>query len=88
MLRALLAAGLAALLAASAAHGHVHAGGDPHEAPCAVCQLRSAEPSGAETPDVAPAAFAEGAVARSPGLPPVTGAPLGAIPGQSPPAAA
>jgi hypothetical protein len=91
MLRALLAAGLAALLAASAAQVHVHdaeAGAEQHHAPCPVCQLRGAEPVGGDAPHVAPRVVSAADVVLPPGPSPVTGAPLGAIPGQSPPAAA
>jgi hypothetical protein len=92
MLRVLLAAGLAALLSASAAHVHLHDGWQadaaPEDAPCALCQLRSAEPAAAATLDAAPRVVWASEVVLAPGLPPVSGAPLGAIPGQSPPALA
>jgi len=90
MLRALLAAGLAAFLAASAAQAHVHDADSArhHDAPCAVCQLRSAEPADPAVPDAVPRVVCASDVVLLPGLPPVTGAPQGAIPGQSPPLAA
>jgi hypothetical protein len=84
-MRALLAAGLALFLVVTAAAPHVHAHG-PEQ--CAVCVVRNADVAHDETPDVAPAAHLLGAAPCAPGLPPVFGAPLGAIPGQSPPAGA
>lgn len=94
MLRRLLAscvaAALAALVAASAAHPHVHEATAPGhgEAPCAVCQLRSAVPASEPAADLTPRVVAASDLVLPPGLPPVSGAPLGAIPGQSPPAPA
>jgi hypothetical protein len=88
LLRTCLAAALAALVALAAARPHVHEGvaSPGHaDAPCAVCQLRAAEPAAAPAPDVAPPAVAAVDLATPPGLPPVSGAPLGATPGQSPP---
>lgn len=87
LLRTCLAAALAALVALAAARPHVHEGASPGhaDAPCAVCQLRAAEPGGARAPDVAPPAVAATDATPPPGLPPVAGAPLGATPGQSPP---
>jgi hypothetical protein len=86
-MRAALAAALALLVLLGALAPHVHAGprGD-HD--CVVCTVRGAEEARSETPDVAPVARAEGLAPHRPGLAPVTGAPLGAVPGQSPPAAA
>jgi hypothetical protein len=83
-MRALLAAGLALLLVATAVAPHVHAGGHAHER-CAVCVARSGDVATSATPDVAPRTCDAGAPACAPGLPPVSGAPLGAVPGQSPP---
>jgi hypothetical protein len=86
-MRALLAAGLAVLVALSAAAPHVHAG--PRGAQdCAACVVRNADVARSETPDTLPAMVVAGEAPAVPGLPPVTGAPLGAIPGQSPPRAA
>lgn len=85
-MRALLAAGLALLLVLVTAGPHAHGG--PHgEHDCAVCVVRGAAEATSATPDVAPVATAVEAPLLPPGLAPVTGAPLGAIPGQSPPAA-
>jgi hypothetical protein len=86
MRSALVAAGLALLLVLTAAAPHVHTG--PHgEHDCAVCLVRTADAARSETPDVAPPALVVVSAPLAPGLAPVTGAPLGAIPGQSPPAA-
>ncbi|HSN93090.1 MAG TPA: hypothetical protein VLS93_17800 [Anaeromyxobacteraceae bacterium] len=84
-MRAALAAALALLVLLGAAAPHVHAGprGD-HD--CLACTARGAEEARAQAPDLRPAARPEGPAPRRPGLAPVTGAPLGAVPGQSPPA--
>jgi hypothetical protein len=85
-MRALVAATLAAYLALTALVPHVHhddAGGASH--PCAVCQARTADVATRATPDLSPSPVPAGDVVLAPGVPPVTGAPLGAIPGQSPP---
>jgi hypothetical protein len=83
-MRALLAGGLALILVLSAGAAHAHV--DAHGAEsCAACVLRSADVPQDPTPDLAPAPRPEGAPAIAPGLPPVSGAPLGAVPGQSPP---
>ena len=84
-MRALVAAALVFALAISVAGPHVHVGAETHG--CAVCVLHHTDVPRSEAPDVAPAVPDRGEVAASPALPPVTGAPLGAIPGQSPPAA-
>jgi hypothetical protein len=88
LMRALVAAILALtlLVAATAPHVHPHAaaGGDE----CAVCTLRHTAPQGSATPDVAPVVHVAAVLAGTPALPPVFGAPLGAVPGQSPPAGA
>jgi hypothetical protein len=86
-MRALVAAvlALALVVAAVAPHVHAHAGSGDE---CAVCTLRHTAPPRSEIPDVAPAVVVSGDPSGAPGLPPVSGAPLGAVPGQSPPAAA
>jgi hypothetical protein len=84
-MRALLAAGMALFLVFTAAAPHVHAHG-PEQ--CAVCVVRNADVAHDETPDAAQAPQVLGAAPAAPGLPPVSGAPLGAVPGQSPPAGA
>jgi len=81
---ALLAAGLAAFLVAAALAPHVHNGahGD-HD--CVACLARNAESARTEIPDLTPTRVRlVGVVAEMVGVPAV-GAPLGAIPGQSPP---
>ncbi len=86
-MRALLATGLALALALSAAapHVHVEAQGPEH---CTACLVRGGvEPACTQTPDVAPLDLPAGEVVLPPAAPPVSGAPLGAIPGQSPPCA-
>ena len=83
-MRALLAAGLATFLVAAALAPHVHHGvhGD-HE--CAACLARNAESARTEIPDLAPTRVRfVGVAAELVGVPAI-GAPLGAIPGQSPP---
>lgn len=86
-MRRVLAAGLAAFLVFVAAAPHVHTG--PHGAEdCAACAARHAEQAHSEVPDLAPIAIFEVAVPLAPWQVPSTGAPLGAIPGQSPPESA
>lgn len=85
-MRALVAATLAACLALSAMVAHVHvegAVGDGH--PCAVCVSRTADVATRTTPDLAPSPAVVGEVVSAPGAAPIAGAPLGAVPGQSPP---
>jgi hypothetical protein len=86
-MRALVAAALALglVLTAAVPHAHPvgHGGGE-----CTVCVARHGDVARSETPDVAPQGLHAEPLPLSPGLAPVTGAPLGAIPGQSPPAAA
>jgi hypothetical protein len=83
-MRAFLAAGLALFLVLTAAPPHVHSSGGGDE--CATCVLRHTAPPQSATPDVAPIVHAAGETSYAPGLPRVAGFPLGAIPGQSPPA--
>lgn len=88
-MRTLLASLLALLLVAAAAVPHVHpraatTGGEE----CTLCTVRHAAPPSSVAPEIAPVVHLEGEAAQAPGLPPVCGAPLGAVPGQSPPAAA
>jgi hypothetical protein len=86
-MRAALAAALALLVLLGAGAPHVHAG-PRGEHDCVACSARGAEEARSETPDLAPVAHPSGPAPHRPGLAPVTGAPLGAIPGQSPPAGA
>ncbi len=86
-MRALVAATLALLVLAAAGvpHEHVRA----HAADeCIACAVGQGDAARVETPDLAPVAVVEAAPAEQPGPAPVTGAPAGAIPGQSPPALA
>ena len=86
-MRALAACILALALVATAAipHAYVHAAGGDE---CAVCVLGHSAPPAPAQPDVAPRVELEADVVCAPGLPPVSGAPQGAVPGQSPPGAA
>jgi hypothetical protein len=84
-MRALVAAVLALGLVVVAAIPHGHPAGHGG-AECTACAARHGDVARSETPEVAPRVeYAEPVVAE-PGHAPVTGAPLGAIPGQSPPA--
>ncbi len=79
-----IATAVLVLLAAGAPHAHdgrlgTHA--------CAACLAAGAEAASCETPDVAPRRLVVAALPQVAPEPPVTGAPLGAVPGQSPPAA-
>ena len=83
-MRALAAAGLALVLLVAAAGPHVHTAAHGTES-CAVCVARHADVPSTPTPDVAPIAVVTDAPELAPTWPPVPGAPLGAVPGQSPP---
>ena len=86
-MRAILAATLAVLvvLAAGVPHEHVRA----HDAErCIACAVGQGSAAHHETPDLTPATVVSAAPVLEPGPAPVSGAPLGAIPGQSPPAGA
>jgi hypothetical protein len=54
---------------------------------CPACAAGGAREARDETPRLEPGAVPPVRLGAEPGLPPVTGAPLGAIPGQSPPLA-
>lgn len=85
-MRALAAAVLVLGLLVASAIPHVHVfGHGPEE--CTVCVVRGGDVARTETPDPAPEVVRAEAVVPEPVVAPVTGAPLGAIPGQSPPAA-
>jgi len=88
-MRAAVAAALSLYLAlvAVAPHAHGLTGGHGGEE-CAVCVARGGEAAKPQIPCLAPTAVPAGEVVLAPGLAPVAGAPLGAIPGQSPPRAA
>jgi hypothetical protein len=85
-LRALLAIAAAVLVALGAAAPHHHAAGQGTQE-CQACLTRTGEEARSTAPDLTPRAVVVEALAPAPGLPPVTGAPMGAIPGQSPPRA-
>jgi hypothetical protein len=84
-MRAALAVVLSLYLALIAVAPHAHGLGGHGAEECAVCVARGGEAARPMVPDVAPSTLPIGAVAPRPGLAPVTGAPLGAVPGQSPP---
>jgi hypothetical protein len=83
-MRAFVAAGLALVLLVAAAGPHVHTAAHGDES-CAVCVARHADVPRAESPDLTPVPIVEAAPQLAPRRAPVTGAPLGAVPGQSPP---
>ncbi|HSM91334.1 MAG TPA: hypothetical protein VLT47_00520 [Anaeromyxobacteraceae bacterium] len=87
-MRAFLAAALSlyVALAALAPHVHVATGGQDE---CAVCLAsgRGAAPASVEAPVVAPPEYAGEEPLPPAVMAPVVGAPLGAVPGQSPPVA-
>jgi hypothetical protein len=76
---------LALAFAEAMPHAWVHARGGEE---CAACALAHSAPPATEPPDVAPRVVHEDVAVGAPGLAPVSGAPLGAVPGQSPPVAA
>ncbi len=84
-MRAFLAATLAVMvvLAAGVPHDHVRGHGAED---CIACAVGQGDAARDETPDVVPAPAVFSAPPQEPGVAPVSGAPLGAIPGQSPPA--
>ncbi|MBI5070792.1 MAG: hypothetical protein HZB56_21430 [Deltaproteobacteria bacterium] len=85
-MRVFLAIAAAVLVALGAAAPHHHAAGQGTQE-CQACLTRTGEEARSAVPDLTPRAVVVEAVVAAPGLPPVTGAPLGAIPGQSPPRA-
>jgi len=84
--RAVLALALSLLVTLAVVPAHVHADGHGG-VECAACAVRTGEPAAAVVLDLAPQALPAGEAPAAPGLAPVTGAPLGAVPGQSPPRA-
>lgn len=72
------------LLAGLAAPHHHGAAGGVHE--CVACTVGAGLEARDATPDLSPPASHAVALVARPGADPVTGAPLGAVPGQSPPA--
>ena len=83
-MRAFVAGRLAlpVLVAAGVPHEHARHGATE----CIACAVGQGTAAHDETPDVAPAAVVVAVAELEPGPAPVSGAPLGAIPGQSPPA--
>ncbi len=79
-----LAAALLVLLTGAAPHTHNGALG---RHACVACVASGGEEAVYAAPDVAPRPLVADAVVDTAPAPPVTGAPLGAIPGQSPPVA-
>jgi hypothetical protein len=85
-MRIALAASLALLLLVSAVSPHVHSAARGTQE-CAVCLVRGADVPRSEVPDLAPLPSPESEPPAIPDLAPLAGAPQGAVPGQSPPAA-
>jgi hypothetical protein len=82
-MRAVLAAALALLLTAAVVVPHVHAASSGDE--CPACVVRGGEPAESSAPDLAPLPHYAGEPLPAPRSIPVDGAPIGAVPGQSPP---
>lgn len=84
-MRILVAIATAALLLAGAAAPHHHAApGGVHE--CVACAVGGALEARAATPELSPPQPVRVASAPAPAPEPVTGFPIGAVSGQSPPA--
>jgi hypothetical protein len=84
--RAVFAAALAVLVLVTASAPHAHETPLGRHA-CAACVAAGGEEAVCAAPDVAPRPVVPVAVADELPAPPVTGLPLGAVPGQSPPRA-
>jgi hypothetical protein len=84
-MRALVAATLALLLTAVVVAPHVHAASTGEE--CSACVVRGGEVAESQVPDLSPLPLALGELMAELTSLPRDGAPLGAIPGQSPPRA-
>jgi hypothetical protein len=85
-MRSILAVLLAVAMLALAGAPHAHAHAVEHDAPdCAACAMPRAAMPSVPALDLAPAPVVEATIELAPPIAPVTGAPLGAIPGQSPP---
>jgi hypothetical protein len=84
--RGLVALASALLILASATAPHVHNTALGTHA-CLACVAAGGEAAAPASPDVAPRRFFSVPLVEAAPEPPVTGAPLGAVPGQSPPAA-
>lgn len=84
-MRTLVAIATAAMLLAGVAAPHHHgAAGGVHE--CVACAVGGALEARDATPDLVPPASHGVGRVLPPAADPVTGAPFGAVPGQSPPA--
>ncbi len=84
-MRAVVALGLGVVLVALCWAPHVHDG--PHgDHDCPACVARSVDAAHSETPDVAPLRVTFPSLVQAPVESVPAGAPLGAVPGQSPPA--
>jgi len=82
-MRAAVALVLSAVLLALCWAPHVHHGDDDHD--CPACVARTVEAAHHQTPDLAPVRVSFAEVVEVPIEIEPSGAPLGAIPGQSPP---
>ncbi|MEY2667921.1 MAG: hypothetical protein RJA59_559 [Pseudomonadota bacterium] len=83
-MRLLVAIATAAMLLVGVATPHHHgAAGGVHE--CVACTVGAGLEARDATPDLAPPVSHAVALVLPPGPSPVTGFPLGAVPGQSPP---
>ncbi len=85
-MRGVIALGSILLVLATAGAPHVHGSALGSHA-CLACVAAGGEEAAPESPDVAPRSLAVAAIADPAPESPVTGAPLGAVPGQSPPTA-
>ncbi len=85
-MRAVLAAAMALLVLSTAVAPHAHEGVFRTHS-CFACIAANAKEATRETPDVAPRTLVVATVPDLPASPCVTGYPLGAVPGQSPPRA-
>lgn len=85
-MRLLVAIAIAAVLLVGVAAPHHHApSGGVHE--CVACAVGGSLEARDATPGLSPPPPGRGAVAAHPDADPVTGFPMGAVPGQSPPLA-
>ena len=82
----MLALAMVLLLVGVALAPHAHAGREGRHG-CLACLLLSGDEASSETPRMAPSPDAGRAPAEKERASPVTGVPLGAVPGQSPPGA-
>jgi hypothetical protein len=82
--RTLVALSTAVLLLVGVAAPHHHAAGGEHA--CVACTVGGGLEARDATPAIAPVERPVAVAQGEPGPAPVTGAPIGAVPGQSPPA--